>query len=146
MFLMCPFVVIQSLIILNVNLIVLEQECIKDDNWKSNGVLSNRFEFIFVYEAMVFFEVCCYNRFIGFKVGLPRRARIRIAFARLWLRLFYAIAEVVLDDAAFSFVTDRVRSLSAATAGDCAEGPIGGYPRIFRCSIRLFFRHGVFIT
>lgn len=80
------------------------------------------------------------------QVGLPRGAWIRIAFARLWLRFFYAVAEVVLDNAAFSLVTDRVRSLSAATAGDRAEGPIGGYPRIFRGSIGLFFRHGVFIT
>lgn len=94
---------------------------------------------------MVFLEVC-YNRFIGFEVGLPCRARIRIAFARLWLRLFYTVAEVVLDDVAFSFVTDRMRSLSAAAAGDCAEGPIGGHPRVFRGSIGLFFRYSIFIT
>jgi len=77
---------------------------------------------------MVFLEVCCYNRFIGFEVGLPRGARIRIAFARLWFRLFYTVTEMVLDDAAFSFMTDRVRSLSAAAAGDCTKSPVGRYP------------------
>lgn len=65
---------------------------------------------------------------IEFGVGSPRGTRIQIAFARLRLRLFYAVAEVVLHDAALFFVTDRLRSLSAFAASNRAEAPIGEHP------------------
>lgn len=78
-------------------------------------VIENRIEFriptasnVFSFTWQWYFSKFVTVALSDSEVGLPRGAWIRIAFARLRLRLFYTVAEVVLDNATFSFVTDRV--------------------------------------
>lgn len=125
---------------------LVEQNHIKDGDRKSNTEFWSTVSDLFrVTKQGCAVEVCRYDRFIEFEVDLPRGTRIQIAFARLRLWPFYAVAEVVLDDAALFFVADRLRSLSAFAASDRAEAPIGKYPWVFRCSNGLLLRHRVLV-
>lgn len=82
----------------------------------------------------------------GWAFVLPGWAWIQIAFSQNRFRLFDALAKVVLDDPALLLVAECFGGLRATAASGRAQRPVGKYPRVFRCPIRLLFRHCVLVS